>query len=143
MKTVIFCVNYNSYKDLDGYLHTIEIADKAAGSENSVTVIVADNSENPENYSYGGDLGYFGGAAFGIEQSGLRVADYDYSIISNVDLLLPGDFFEKLYSEQIDKNVGCIAPSIISKGEGVNRNPKVLTMYSADGSQEAEATFCN
>lgn len=142
MKTVVFCVNYNSYKELDGYLRTIEIAHKASGSGNSVTVVVADNSEHPESYSYKGDLdvrilptnanlGYFGGATFAIEKSGLKVSDFDFSVISNVDLLLPEDFFKKLYAEQIDKSVGCIAPSIISKGEGVNRNPKVLSRYSA------------
>lgn len=142
MKTVIFCVNYNSYKELDGYLHTIEAAHKASGSGNSVVVIVADNTEHPENYSYKGDLdvriyptnanlGYFGGITFAIEKFGLQVSDFDFSIISNVDLLLPEDFFKKLYTERIDKGIGCIAPSIISNGEGVNRNPKVLTRYSA------------
>lgn len=142
MKTAIFCVNYNSYQELDSFLRTIESAEENSGSGNSVTVVVADNSEKPESYSYSGkldvsviptnaNLGYFGGISFGIEQSGLVLSDFDFIIVSNVDLLLPKDFFSKLYSEKIDVNVGCIAPSIISKGEGINRNPKVLTRYSA------------
>ena len=142
MKTVLFCVNYNSYMELDGYLRSIEAAEKKSGLGNSVTVVVSDNSSKPVDYSYTGtldvrilntnaNLGYFGGISFGIEESGLCLSDYDFIVFSNVDLFLPEGFFSALYSEKIEKNVGCIAPSILSEGEGVNRNPKVLTRYSA------------
>lgn len=145
MKTVIFCVNYNSYKELKNYMYSIEGAfyrnEKVRNMEDSVTVIIIDNSQEYQEYKYQGpidvqcfhtneNLGYFGGVRYGIRSSKLNLIEYDFIIISNVDLILSEDFFLQLYNERYDENIGCIAPSIISKYEKVNRNPKVLTRYS-------------
>ena len=141
MKTIIVCVNYNSYEELDNYIQSIEQAVQKFG-KGEVSVIVVDNSDPIKEYTHNGgvkvlqyktkqNLGYFGGISYGIKESKENLEDYDFIIISNVDLLMPEDFFEKLYAEQYVSNIGCIAPSIISKSEGNNRNPKVLYRYSA------------
>lgn len=143
MNTIIICVNYNSYDELKNYIHSVEVAAQKIDTGNSVTVIVADNSEKAQvcNYqgcirviyiSTGGNLGYLGGVAYGINASGKDLSDYDFIVISNVDLIIPENFFLNLYNEKIGVNVGCIAPSIISKNGQVNRNPKVLSRYSAN-----------
>ena len=61
----------------------------------------------------------------------MRVAkDYDYSIISNVDLMLEEDFFQKLADYNCSEDTGWIAPQIWSNLEERDRNPKVLNRYS-------------
>lgn len=140
MKVIIFCINYNSYSELDYYLKSLECSDEKNGVE--LTVVVVDNSEKPEiintNYSFeiinlvtNKNLGYFGGAIYGIENCKKNVSDYDYSIISNVDLSVAPDFLNKLQSIAIPDDIGCIAPKIFSSGENRNRNPKVIDRYNA------------
>jgi len=140
MKTIIFCVNYNSYNEAENYLSSLEKA--VVNSDVELTVVVADNSAKVEpiksDYSFelihlptNGNLGYFGGAIYGIRNCNKVLSDYDYCIISNVDLSVSDDFFSILSSISIDRGVGCIAPQIYSSGENRDRNPKVLERYSA------------
>ncbi len=143
MKIVILCVNYNSYKEMNDFLKSIENAAQKIGENNTITVVVADNSEKPQDFNNNGklsvdviqtheNLGYFGGISYGIKMSGLNLSYYDFIIISNVDLIVPEDFFLKLSEEKVDSNVGCLAPSIFSQKEHMNRNPQVIFRYSAE-----------
>lgn len=140
MKVIIFCVNYNSYKELQAYIDSLE---HSVCNENlKLTVVVSDNSEKikkiKNDYSFelinlktGNNLGYFGGITYGIQNCGKSIEDYDYSIISNVDVKISEDFFSHLLSIKVSDTVGCIAPKIFSVGENRDRNPGVLKRYSA------------
>ena len=139
MKVVIFCVNYNSYDELNTYLESLRDAVKYCKTE--LTVVVADNSkiikEKRSEYEFdlihintNGNLGYFGGAIYGIQNCGKELSSYDYIIISNVDLKVDKEFFCQLLCLQTPDSIGCIAPKIYSIGEKRDRNPKVLERYS-------------
>lgn len=138
MKVIIFCVNYNSDKELEKYLISLERAIENADVE--LTVVVSDNSlsykEIERKYSFElyhfkteKNLGYFGGAIFGIKRCGKNIDIYDYSVISNVDLEVDKNFFKELSAFCADDKTGCIAPKIYSVGEHRDRNPKVLERY--------------
>ena len=83
-RIAIFCVSYHSDKERDAYLTSIEAAAKKAGEEVQVDTFVANNTEadNP---------GYFGAVKKLMQD--VNVAEYDYAIVSNVDLTLAEDFF--------------------------------------------------
>ena len=101
MKIVIYCVNYHSYNSLIDYLCSIDKAMAAGENKISLSVFVADNSCPLEPFSYTPtrfslqivptrkNLGYFGAISFLMER--YSPLDYDYSIISNVDVLLKED----------------------------------------------------
>ncbi len=138
MDILIVCVNYNSYDALSDYLNTIYAAQKECDGVN-VEVKIADNStheqkiENPNGLNIEvfkfNNLGYFGAAQTII--NGLQnVEKYKYIIISNVDLLIPEDFFSKLKTQKYDNDVAWIAPKILSLSENKNRNPKIISRLS-------------
>jgi GT2 family glycosyltransferase len=120
-KIAIFCVSYHSDKERDTYLVSIETAAKKAENIVSVEVYVANNTQkdNP---------GYFGAIRRLMKQ--VDVTDYDYSIISNVDLTIPEDFFVKLANYDCKANDGWIAPQIWSAQENRDMNPKIKERYS-------------
>jgi GT2 family glycosyltransferase len=125
MKVAIACVNYNSYNSLNDYLLSINKASgylRAKDSSFSVSVLVADNSENKQEINSSQldniecvvtkceNLGYLGGA-FKVINEQVDRNSFDITIISNVDVVINEDFFEQL--QKIDKNmIGWIAPGI-------------------------------
>lgn len=137
-KIAIIAVNYNTYESLRQYLYSIE-----ASLENVQVVVdiyIADNSSQKELLDLSlfklnieviklSNLGYLGGA-FYILNNLIDISDYDYIIISNVDLLLSKDFFTSLQGVVLDKNIAWIAPSIFSQEENRDRNPKIVYRYS-------------
>lgn len=139
VKVIIFCVNYNSFNELGSYLNSLEIS--VAATDVELTVVVTDNSDSfkriDKKYPFeivhlytGSNLGYFGGISYGIKNSNKLISEYDYSIISNVDLQVQDNFFDELANLNISEEIGCIAPKIFSIGENRDRNPKVLERYS-------------
>ena len=73
VKVIIFCVNYNSFNELNGYLNSLEISAVATNVE--LTVVVTDNSDTfkeiDKKYHFeivhlytGSNLGYFGGISY-------------------------------------------------------------------------------
>lgn len=120
-KIAIFCVSYQSDKERDSYLVSIENAAKKAEHMVNVEVYVANNTQedNP---------GYFGAVRRLMEE--VDVTDYDYSIISNVDLTIEEDFFIKLASYDCKANDGWIAPQIWSAKENRDMNPKIRERHS-------------
>ena len=116
-RIAIFCVSYHSDKERDAYLTSIEAAAKKAGEEVQVDTLVANNTEadNP---------GYFGAVKKLMQD--VNVAEYDYAIVSNVDLTLAEDFFINLAAYDCPEDTGWIAPRIWSQLEGRDRNPQRL-----------------
>ena len=117
----LFCVNYESDKELDYYRQSLNKAVEKAKGKICLDFFVAHNSK-------GNNPGYFG--AIKRLMADVDIKDYDYTIISNVDLTVEEDFFLKLADNTCDENIGWIAPQIWSDLEKRDRNPKILERYS-------------
>lgn len=137
----IFCVNYNSYNQLTHYIESIQNAYNLCTSPLILNVFIADNSTakiqiielkafqdiNAIIYPFNENLGYLGAVEKMIYSIGYeKVKQYDYVIISNVDLLLSESFFQKLIANQFDEKTAWIAPKILSLSENRDRNPKII-----------------
>lgn len=135
----VFCVNYNSYKELDNYIKSLEKASDSCADVH-VDVFVVDNTDKNFKtlefnsvslkvhvFPYHENIGYFRGIAKGM--SNVDVLNYDFIIISNVDVLVSEDFFIKLSEVEVEDNLGVIAPDIYSITEKKRRNPGRISRY--------------
>lgn len=139
MKVLICCVNYNSYKELDEYIESVENSAKQA-TNTSIRVIIADNSTIFHEYKkkstkilqieqiHFNNLGYLG-AAQNIINNVYDIQQFNYVIISNVDILMNVNFFRLLETYQLDNDIAWIAPSIRSLLIGRDKNPSVMFRY--------------
>lgn len=138
---LILCVNYNSYQELDIYTKSIMSAVTKYAGRLYIDIKIADNTtENISKfeingqsnvgvqvYSFNQNLGYMGGVMSIIKNMGAsKVKEYDFVVISNVDLTLSESFFEELFSLRIERDIGWIAPKIFSLDENRDRNPKII-----------------
>ena len=55
---------------------------------------------------------------------------YDYTIISNVDIIMLPDTFKQLNCYQATEDTGWIVPAIISQNNGENLSPQAMHRYS-------------
>ena len=119
-KIAIFCVSYQSDKERDRYLASINEAKIKADNKVSIDIFVANNTkeDNP---------GYFGAIKQLMEKN--DISKYDYCIISNVDLTIEDNFFQKLAEYDCPPNTGWIAPQIWSQAEGRDRNPESVCRF--------------
>jgi GT2 family glycosyltransferase len=70
------------------------------------------------------NLGYFGGASFGLDTFMKSNPQPDFVIVSNVDIVFPDkNFIKYLTTRKYDDNVGVIAPCIRSNLSGNDLNP--------------------
>ena len=120
-KIALFCVSYQSDMKRDVFLASINMAAKKATDKVNVEIYVATNTKD-------NNPGYFG--AIKRLMTDVDIKDYDYAIISNVDLTIEEDFFLKLTNYDCAENIGWIAPGIWSQAEDRDRNPKILNRYS-------------
>ena len=135
----IYCVNYHSYDSLHNYLRSIEKAAGKAGKAEEVSVIVADNTipaepltYNPTQFSLkvfttGNNLGYFGAVEYAFKQ--VQPADFDYIIISNVDVLMTEDSIVELTKTNLNTSIGWIAPRLYSTTHQFDWNPQAISRY--------------
>lgn len=142
-KILILSVTYNSYKELNGYLTSIEKAASFVQGTWLIDVCVGDNTEEHtlpiqshftaihhlRLFPFHENLGYFGAAQRMMSEIN-DLAEYDYVVISNVDLKMPEDFFVKLNQLKVLPQTGWVANAIISGLECRDRNPKVMRRYS-------------
>lgn len=103
-------------------------------------VIVIDNSVPAEVINYtpkgfvlhtlasGENKGYFGAVNVGMKQ--FSPMQYDFVIISNVDVVMEEDFFVQLAKMPVNLSLGWIAPQIFSDTEHRDRNPKIMCRYA-------------
>ena len=139
MKVLILAISYNSNEALNNFLDSIEIA-MENNSDVDLKVIVGDHSENncfclSKRYNTfecniigQENVGYFGGIAKLLEKE--EASNYDYVIISNVDVELAEDFFFRLNNKKYNCKIAWIAPLIWSSSEKRNRNPFLVDRYS-------------
>jgi GT2 family glycosyltransferase len=138
MNILIICVNYNSYEKLIDYINSINNAYIYCSDKSLIIdIVVADNSSNyfPINiddiqvnykqYKTGSNLGYIGAVYQSLKELNISLHNYNYFIISNVDIVLDVCFFTNLLKLKLKPNIGWIAPCIYSKYENRDRNPKI------------------
>ncbi len=140
MKVLLVPVTYNSYAELHKYLSDINTS-AAKANHVDIVVSIADNSTQIQPQYFDaykninvrieslGNVGYFGGAGAVIAAEE-NISQYDYVIISNVDLSMPDDFFVKLSKVIPNEEVGWIANRIWTQAEERDKNPKILSRYS-------------
>lgn len=140
-RIAIYCVTYHSYPEFYHYLDSICQAVKTTEREAEVEVFVADNTDKePQEITYQTEafrlkvftfhqnLGYFGAIRKMMEE--VSPLSYNYSIISNVDILLHTDTLKVLCNYQTTENTGWITPAIISQRDGNDLSPQAVHRYS-------------
>ena len=142
MKSIaLFCVNYNTYAELHRFCQSVEQAAEQARHDARVALFIADNTVvNPQPIEFsskvvevhtlqtGTNLGYMGGVQYIMND--VCLAEFDFVMISNVDLQLHPDAFVQLAAFKDDGSTGWIAPSIVSGLIGNDRNPSLLHRYT-------------
>jgi GT2 family glycosyltransferase len=75
------------------------------------------------------NLGYFNGFMYGYKKYLESAKEIPYwTILSNTDLIIDDEYaFEKLFEEEYDEKVSCIAPSIYNLNKKTYDNPKYKT----------------
>lgn len=121
IRIALFGVSFESDKEKELFLSSIEKAKKRAMMVAAVDVFVACNTR--EN-----NPGYLGAVRLLMNHVDLGL--YDYIIISNVDLTIEEDFFIKLANYQCQEDIGWIAPQIWSEKEKRDKNPRQTGRYS-------------
>ena len=145
-KILLICVNYNSYCALQDFMESVNSAAQAVVKKLQVDVAITDNTEigrqkiktsyefvnNVSLYIPDTNLGYLGGALLVYNQ---MCTQYDWVVISNVDLRLQTDFFEQLVSIECPADVAWIAPDIYTSSTKQHENPYMLQ-------RPAKRNFC-
>lgn len=141
MKVLLIAVNYNSYKSLNLFLNSLSLAKISCRNYFSLRVDIVDNSSAKENIERSrfpnlnlfitpcDNLGYLGGVDALLHRR-KDIGEYNYVIISNVDIIVSSTFFKDLFEVKIEDKIGWIAPRIWSLVEGRDRNPGILDRYS-------------
>jgi GT2 family glycosyltransferase len=141
IQAAIYCVVYQTYQELYKYLDSIRLA-LSKSDLFEVSVFIADNTtedyqhipdaEFPKMhihvYNFHKNYGYFGSIKKMMKATDLK--NFNYIIISNVDVRLNESFFTQLQSFPITKNTGWIAPAIISTKDGCDLNPQATVRYT-------------
>ena len=151
-KIAIYCVNYKSYDALHNYLRSLEHAASHSQESLAVNILVADNPDDGFQpiaadspavsirvFPFHENLGYFGAIHKMMEQ--VSPLEFDYAIISNVDVLLDEDFFLRLVRYEASADLGWIAPQIYSNLEERDRNPKIMQRYPKRKLQVLQTLF--
>ena len=140
-KILIVCVNYNSYTALSNYLDSVESSAQGVDGLH-LDVKIADNSSQKELFDLSqyeiidvqiyefNNLGYFGGASAIINRID-NIIQYQYVIISNVDVLFEKDTLAKLVEIDVPDDLAWVAQSTYSLQHNRDLNPSVLKRYSA------------
>lgn len=143
MKICIVPVCYNAHEDALRFLESVEKAFFTCPgleldvmlADNSTIVIPKAISERQYAFAYrylkNSNVGYF--PAFNRALSSLQqsLADFDYIMVCNVDLVVADDFFAKLIAYMPSSRIGLIAPGIYSDKDGRDLNPKIMRRPSS------------
>lgn len=133
---LVICINYHSEKDTLAFVRDV-FRQEYSGM---LHVMVVDNNEKAPSETLlsnlsefdqcvqvgypGKNLGYFGGAAWGLSQYLIDKTLPDWIIVSNTDIeFTDRDFFSRLTILHKKNNCALIAPAIYSTQAGVDQNP--------------------
>lgn len=114
-KILVIAVTYHSDKELQTFMESVRCAAEHVKGKIQVDVEIADNGQD--------NKGYLGGAQ---EIYNKKAQGYDYVSISNVDLAVEPDFFERLLPIETN-NIGWIAPDIYTDKINRHENPYMLS----------------
>ena len=130
---LVLVVNYHSEEA------SLEMVESVMNQNaiNDTAVYVIDNSPSPNSIltsldehaqvrvlAPGDNLGYFGGAAYGLDQYLIDAPLPDWVIVSNPDIVIDDpQFFERLKAFHVDTSCAVVAPSIFSNLTGDDQNP--------------------
>jgi len=114
-KYLLICVTYHSDEALHTYVESVRRAAERVKESMQVDIEIADNGKE--------NKGYLGGAA---AIYNAKAQGYDFVSVSNVDLLLPEDFFEQLLTMDTD-GIGWLAPDIYTDKINRHENPYMLS----------------
>jgi len=137
-KVCLVCVCYNAYEDTLCLLNSIEKS-YSLTKDMELTVVLSDNSTSEKgltlikyvdfsfNYIYikNDNVGYFPAFNLGVKATKESINSFDYIMVSNVDLAIDINFFKVLKYLKLSKNIGVVAPNIISDQSGLDANPKI------------------
>ena len=137
-KALLICVKYGADAETARYLESLR---RLQGQPN-LHVLIVDNTVGdvadwPTDSGFNvlrsnENLGYFGGARWGISNYLEGHPLPDWVIVSNVDLLIKDpDFLQKLAALKSTPSVGAVAPRIASALTGRNQNPFMRSRPSA------------
>jgi GT2 family glycosyltransferase len=139
---LLVAINYNSPNETINFVESLSKLYRCQ----ELQLVIVENSDNDQRDTklynnckqYLSDiifvetpmnLNYFGSANFGIRELGLNPISYKYFIISNVDMLIDDiSFFDKLLPMKV-KNIGIIAPAVISTAQGLDQNPYMKSRF--------------
>lgn len=140
VKIRIYCVNFNSYDFLENYLKSL---DKSCGEADNIAkcdIVVVDNSTQKEAITFKPEyftlekfetpknLGYFPAIAEAMKH--FSFLQYDYFILSNVDMTFEGNTIKDIANAKIASDTGWIATKINSVTLGYDLNPQAKSRYS-------------
>ena len=117
-KILLICVTYHSDKELQTFLESVHRAAARAKGIMQIDIEVVNNDLH--------NAGYLGGA---LPIYNKHAKDYDFAIISNVDIVLAESFFTELNNLSIDR-IGWIVPRIYSACRDTEENPQAIHRYS-------------
>lgn len=117
-KILIIAVTYHSDKELQTFMESVRCAAECAKDTMQVDMQIVNNDLH--------NAGYLGGA---LPVYNERARDYDYVIISNVDIVLADNFFIELNTLPTE-NIGWIVPRIYSACRDTEENPQAIIRYS-------------
>jgi len=143
LEVALVCVCYNAYQDALRLLKSIEKSYSQTKGVN-LTVVLSDNSTNENNkelidnlnfsfqyiYIKNDNIGYFPAFYKGVQATEQAPEQFDYVIVSNVDLTVAESFFNELYLLKTASDIGVIAPRVLSQSTGLDSNPKILVRPS-------------
>lgn len=135
---VVVAVTYESDESALRFVRNVS----AVSNDDSVNIVVVDNSLRDDSRDFfegvleansstlcvkpAANLGYFGGANYGLQAYLKNRQDFEWVIISNVDIEFSDDFFIRLREMESVEGVGVVAPSIWSHKSLRDQNPKML-----------------
>lgn len=117
-KILLICVTYHSDKELQTFLESVHRAAKQVTKKMQIDVEVVNNDLH--------NAGYMGGA---LPIYNRCAKNYDFAIISNVDIVLAENFFIELNNQPVD-GIGWIVPRIYSACRDTEENPQAVHRYS-------------
>jgi GT2 family glycosyltransferase len=136
---LLICVKYGSDEETDHYLESV----RSLQSQSSMHVLVVDNTldgswgQRSSQFNCiavqaSQNLGYFGGARYGLSHYLSENPLPDWVIVSNVDLTIADPkFLDHLFPLKDDPDLGVVAPSIRSNLTGRDQNPYLATRPSS------------
>lgn len=124
------CINYNNDSEVMNFVNELYtqrgyngqrtiVVDNSERDSHSTPLLSLEKNKNVLVFRSGKNLGYFGGAYWGLQQYIKEFSFPEWTIVSNTDIHFPDkDFFIKLSDKYKNNPPAVIAPDTILESEG-------------------------